>query len=65
MLKERVITGLSGWSMVAILAAAPVARPFANELLLKLDLQVSPRTVRRCMPTYLNHSWRTRVPSQR
>jgi putative transposase len=37
----------------------------ANELLLKLGLQVSPRTVRKYMPTRLDHSPGTRIPSQR
>jgi putative transposase len=37
----------------------------ANELLLKLGLQVSPRTVRKYMPTRPDHSPGTRIPSQR
>jgi transposase InsO family protein len=37
----------------------------ANELLLKLGLRVSPRTVRKYMPKRLNHSRGKRVPSQR
>jgi transposase InsO family protein len=37
----------------------------ANELLLKLGLQVSPRTVRKYMPTRLGRSPGTRIPSQR
>ena len=37
----------------------------ANELLLKLGLRVSPRTVRRYMPTHRRHDRGTRVASQR
>jgi putative transposase len=37
----------------------------ANELLLKLGLRVSPRTVRKYMPTPLGRGSGTRVPSQR
>jgi transposase InsO family protein len=37
----------------------------ANELLLKLGLRVSPRTVRKYMPKRLNHGRGIRVPSQR
>jgi putative transposase len=37
----------------------------ANELLLKLGLRVSPRTVRKYMPTRLDRSPGTRIPSQR
>src|SRR5919109_750729 len=37
----------------------------ANELLLKLGLQVSPRTVRKYMPKHLDHGRGQRVPSQR
>jgi putative transposase len=37
----------------------------ANELLLKLGLRVSPRTVRKYMPTRLDHGWPRRIPSQR
>jgi transposase InsO family protein len=37
----------------------------ANELLLKLGLQVSPRTIRKYMPKHLNHGRGQRVPSQR
>jgi transposase InsO family protein len=37
----------------------------ANELLLKLGLRVSPRTMRKYMPKRLNHGRGTRVPSQR
>jgi putative transposase len=37
----------------------------ANELLLKLGLRVSPRTVRKYMPKDLNPGWHRRVPSQR
>jgi putative transposase len=37
----------------------------ANELLLKLGLRVSPRTVRKYLPTRLDHGWHQRVPSQR
>jgi hypothetical protein len=37
----------------------------ANELLLKLGLRVSPRTVRKYMPKRLNHGREHGVPSQR
>jgi putative transposase len=37
----------------------------ANELLLKLGLRVSPRTVRKYLPKCLDHGWHQRVPSQR
>jgi putative transposase len=37
----------------------------ANELLLKLGLHVSPRTVRKYLPKRLNRGPGTRVPSQR
>jgi putative transposase len=37
----------------------------ANELLLKLGLRVSPRTVRKYMPTRLDHGRHRDVPSQR
>jgi putative transposase len=37
----------------------------ANELLLKLGLRVSPRTVRKYLPTRLDHGWHQRIPSQR
>jgi transposase InsO family protein len=37
----------------------------ANELLLKLGLRVSPRTVRKYMPKRLNHGRGTHVPFQR
>jgi transposase InsO family protein len=37
----------------------------ANELLLKLGLRVSPRTIRKYMPKRLDHGGRHRVPSQR
>jgi putative transposase len=37
----------------------------ANELHLKLGLRVSPRTVRKYLPTRLDHGWHQRVPSQR
>jgi putative transposase len=37
----------------------------ANELLLKLGLRVSPRTVRKYLPTRLDHGWPRRIPSQR
>jgi len=37
----------------------------ANELRLKLGLQISPRTVRKYMPTYLGRGPGPRVPSQR
>jgi len=37
----------------------------ANELWLKLGLRVSPRTVRKYLPTHLDHGWHQRVPSQR
>jgi putative transposase len=37
----------------------------ANELLLKLGLRVSPRTIRKYMPKRLDHGWYRRVPSQR
>jgi putative transposase len=37
----------------------------ANELLLKLGLRVSPRTVRKYMPKRLGHGWPRRIPSQR
>jgi putative transposase len=37
----------------------------ANELLLKLGLQVSPRTVRKYLPKRLDRGWGARVPSQR
>jgi putative transposase len=37
----------------------------ANELLLKLGLRVSPRTVRKYLPKRLDHGWHRRVPSQR
>ncbi len=37
----------------------------ANELLLKLGLRVSPRTVRKYLPTRLDHEWHQRIPSQR
>ena len=37
----------------------------ANELLLKLGLRVSPRTVRKYMPKRLNHGRGVRAPSQR
>jgi hypothetical protein len=37
----------------------------ANELLLKLGLQVSPRTVRKYLPKRFDHSRGTRVMSQR
>src|SRR5881296_1033354 len=37
----------------------------ANELLLKLGLRVSPRTVRKYMPKCLDHGPGRRVPSQR
>jgi putative transposase len=37
----------------------------ANELLLKLGLRVSPRTVRKYLPTRLDHGWYQRIPSQR
>jgi putative transposase len=37
----------------------------ANELLLKLGLRVSPRTVRKYMPKRLDHGWHQRIPSQR
>jgi hypothetical protein len=40
-------------------------RRIANELLLKLGLQVSPRTVRKYMPTRLDRAPGHRVPSQR
>jgi putative transposase len=36
-----------------------------NELFLKLGLYVSPRTVRRYLPTRLDHGWHQRIPSQR
>jgi transposase InsO family protein len=37
----------------------------ANELLLKLGLRVSPRTVRKYLPTRLDHGWHQHIPSQR
>jgi putative transposase len=37
----------------------------ANELLLKLGLRVSPRTVRKYLPKRLDHGWHRRIPSQR
>jgi putative transposase len=37
----------------------------ANELLLKLGLRVSPRTVGKYMPKRLDHGWHRRIPSQR
>jgi hypothetical protein len=37
----------------------------ANELLLRLGLRVSPRTVRKYLPKRLDHGWHRRVPSQR
>jgi putative transposase len=37
----------------------------ANELLLKLGLCVSPRTVRKYLPKRLDHGWHRRVSSQR
>jgi putative transposase len=37
----------------------------ANELLLKLGLRVSPRTMRKYMPKRLDHGWLRRIPSQR
>src|SRR6266850_5226205 len=37
----------------------------ANALLLKLGLRVSPRTVRKYLPTRLDHGWHQRIPSQR
>jgi putative transposase len=37
----------------------------ANARLLKLGLCVSPRTVRKYLPTRLDHGWPRRVPSQR
>jgi putative transposase len=36
----------------------------ADELFLKLGLRVSPRTVRKYLPTRLDHGWHRRVPSQ-
>jgi putative transposase len=36
-----------------------------NGLRLKLSLRVSPRTVRKYLPTRPDHAWRQRVPSQR
>jgi hypothetical protein len=41
------------------------AERIANELLLKLGLRVSPRTVRKYLPTRLNHRWHRRASSQR
>jgi hypothetical protein len=40
-------------------------RRIANELQLKLGLRVSPRTVRKYMPTHLNRTPGRRLPSQR
>src|SRR5215813_5516533 len=37
----------------------------ANELFLKLGLCVSLRTVRKYLPTRLDHGWHQRIPSQR
>jgi putative transposase len=37
----------------------------ANELLLKLGLRVSPPTVRKYLPTRLDHGWHQHIPSQR
>jgi putative transposase len=37
----------------------------ANELLLKLGIRVSARTVRKYLPRRLDHEWHERVPSQR
>ena len=37
----------------------------ANELLLKLGLRISPRTVRKYLPKRLDQGWHRRVPSQR
>jgi putative transposase len=37
----------------------------ANELLLKLGLRVSSRTVRKYLPKRLDHGWPRRIPSQR
>jgi hypothetical protein len=40
-------------------------RRIANELLLKLGLEVSPRTIRKYMPTHLDRAPGHRVPAQR